>query len=148
MAAFPTMEYHPQIFTSDEDNSCTICLSDYKKNEVLRLLPGCGHAFHVACIGRWLRQHSTCPVCRISLRIFSEWRGDSGPLISSSAKSRFIPGSLSDFMFEQLSECESTPGATPNALPKACSGHEISIEPMIVNDKGDMQMAASSVLRD
>jgi hypothetical protein len=34
---------------------------------VLRILPYCGHDFHMACIDLWLEQNSTCPVCRISL---------------------------------------------------------------------------------
>lgn len=34
---------------------------------MLRVLPYCGHNFHMACIDLWLEQNSTCPVCRISL---------------------------------------------------------------------------------
>ncbi|KAG6506350.1 hypothetical protein ZIOFF_031673 [Zingiber officinale] len=47
---------------------CTVCLADYQEKDVLRILPFCGHNFHVICIDIWLKQHSTCPVCRISLR--------------------------------------------------------------------------------
>ncbi len=55
-------------------NSCAICLQDYQELEdyqdsvdVLRLLPECGHMFHVACIDQWLAFHATCPICRYSL---------------------------------------------------------------------------------
>lgn len=45
---------------------CSICLADYKDNEMLLLLPDCAHLFHVKCGNDWLRLHPTCPVCRKS----------------------------------------------------------------------------------
>lgn len=45
---------------------CSICLADYKGSDMLRMLPDCGHVFHVKCIDPWLRLHPTCPVCRNS----------------------------------------------------------------------------------
>lgn len=52
---------------SDADSQCVICLEEYEERDVLRVLPHCGHDFHMACIHVWLEQNSTCPVCRISL---------------------------------------------------------------------------------
>ncbi|XP_050892341.1 putative RING-H2 finger protein ATL71 [Lathyrus oleraceus] len=43
---------------------CSICLMDYTEADLLRMLPGCGHFFHVACVDPWLRMNLTCPVCR------------------------------------------------------------------------------------
>jgi hypothetical protein len=43
---------------------CSICLMDYKEADLLRMLPGCGHLFHVMCVDPWLRMNLTCPVCR------------------------------------------------------------------------------------
>ena len=51
---------------------CSICLAEYHKEDVLRILPYCGHYFHIKCIDIWLLQHCTCPVCRISLRETNE----------------------------------------------------------------------------
>ncbi|XAR64793.1 hypothetical protein NMG60_11008631 [Bertholletia excelsa] len=45
---------------------CSICLADYKGSDTLRLLPDCGHLFHLKCVDPWLRLHPTCPVCRTS----------------------------------------------------------------------------------
>nr|GLL24662.1 RING-H2 finger protein ATL70-like [Ipomoea trifida] len=45
---------------------CSICLADYKSSDTLRLLPECGHLFHLKCVDPWLRLHPTCPVCRTS----------------------------------------------------------------------------------
>uniref|UniRef100_A0A0E0LEF5 RING-type domain-containing protein n=1 Tax=Oryza punctata TaxID=4537 RepID=A0A0E0LEF5_ORYPU len=43
---------------------CAICLSDFADGERVRLLPACGHRFHVVCIDRWLLAHRSCPTCR------------------------------------------------------------------------------------
>ena len=47
---------------------CTICLGEYQEKEVLRIMPQCGHNFHLSCIDVWLRRKSTCPVCRLPLQ--------------------------------------------------------------------------------
>lgn len=47
---------------------CSICLMDYKESDLLRMLPGCGHLFHVACVDPWLIMKLTCPVCRKTYR--------------------------------------------------------------------------------
>ncbi|CAN6306388.1 unnamed protein product [Urochloa humidicola] len=47
---------------------CAVCLSEFDSDgEKLRLLPGCCHVFHAACIDVWLAAHVTCPVCRADL---------------------------------------------------------------------------------
>ncbi|EPS68943.1 hypothetical protein M569_05824 [Genlisea aurea] len=45
-------------------SDCAICLSDFSAGEELRVLPQCGHGFHVVCIDTWLGSHSSCPSCR------------------------------------------------------------------------------------
>ncbi|KAM6584160.1 hypothetical protein CsatB_011162 [Cannabis sativa] len=56
--------HHQSSTTSD--SSCSICLADYNDSDLLRLLPDCGHLFHLTCVDPWLRQHPTCPICRSS----------------------------------------------------------------------------------
>ena len=45
------------------DPECVICLSSVAWADRVAN-PACGHVFHRDCIVRWLRQGSTCPVCR------------------------------------------------------------------------------------
>lgn len=46
------------------NSSCSICLADYKEEDMLRLLPDCGHLYHLLCVDLWLKSHNTCPICR------------------------------------------------------------------------------------
>eukprot|EP00249_Psilotum_nudum_P007621 c20702_g1_i1 orf=208-1830(-) len=43
---------------------CAVCLCRYEDTDILRLLPKCKHAFHIDCVGKWLHNRSTCPLCR------------------------------------------------------------------------------------
>ncbi|KAL8209071.1 hypothetical protein R6Q57_008483 [Mikania cordata] len=46
---------------------CVVCLCEmYPRHDESRRLPNCDHGiqFHARCIDAWLRDHSTCPVCR------------------------------------------------------------------------------------
>ncbi|KAK9665260.1 hypothetical protein RND81_14G100900 [Saponaria officinalis] len=49
-----------------DDETCSICLSDYQPRETLKLLPHCLHRFHKDCIDQWLRSKGVCPICRTS----------------------------------------------------------------------------------
>uniref|UniRef100_A0A0D9VGL0 RING-type E3 ubiquitin transferase n=1 Tax=Leersia perrieri TaxID=77586 RepID=A0A0D9VGL0_9ORYZ len=71
VTSFPTAKFGDGSRPSPaalEESQCPVCLEEYEAKDVVRVLPACGHAFHVACIDAWLRQHATCPVCRASLR--------------------------------------------------------------------------------
>ncbi|CAI9091272.1 OLC1v1026247C1 [Oldenlandia corymbosa var. corymbosa] len=86
LSNFPTKKYSDGFFSSAETIQCTVCLADYNKEDTLRILPACGHFFHASCIDAWLYQHSTCPVCRISLREVTEKKRFMQPLFSSAIR--------------------------------------------------------------
>jgi len=54
------------------NNTCSICRLDYNNNDILRKINHCDHYFHHNCIDNWLKNHTTCPVCRHSLRATNE----------------------------------------------------------------------------
>lgn len=43
---------------------CSICLCEVEPGDGVRRLPGCGHAFHSACIDIWLLRRADCPLCK------------------------------------------------------------------------------------
>lgn len=54
---------------SKEGLECAVCISKFEETETLRMLPRCGHAFHMACIDKWLESHSSCPLCRYKFNV-------------------------------------------------------------------------------
>ncbi|KAH7424834.1 hypothetical protein KP509_11G027200 [Ceratopteris richardii] len=100
VASFPTVEYHQHIFISNEDNLCAICLGEYKDEEVLKIIPYCGHIFHISCIDMWLHEHRSCPICRAPLRSSPNWLKFSGPLLMLKEIPRFT-GVIPDSICEQ-----------------------------------------------
>ncbi|THU70333.1 hypothetical protein C4D60_Mb08t23890 [Musa balbisiana] len=64
--ALPVFLYKA-VVGSKEPLDCAVCLCEFDGEDELRLLPVCGHAFHLSCIDTWLLSNSTCPLCRGSL---------------------------------------------------------------------------------
>ncbi|KAL3570592.1 hypothetical protein D5086_027841 [Populus alba] len=69
----PTIESYPKIVLGEsrrlpkpDDNTCSICLCEYKHKETLKTIPECKHCFHSDCIDEWLRLNASCPICRNS----------------------------------------------------------------------------------
>ncbi|MBA0707505.1 hypothetical protein Golax_019545 [Gossypium laxum] len=46
------------------DNTCSICLSEYQAKETIRTIPDCNHYFHANCVDEWFKLNAACPVCR------------------------------------------------------------------------------------
>ena len=49
-----------------DENNCTICMSDYVKDEEILTLT-CFHKFHSECIETWFKSQNWCPVCRTKI---------------------------------------------------------------------------------
>lgn len=75
----PLVIYSSESFQGmNLDLECAVCLSQFKENEELRVLPNCKHMFHPSCIDNWLRSHPTCPLCRSIIMSFS-WTSQNPP---------------------------------------------------------------------
>lgn len=65
LSRLESIPVHVQGDSSSSDESCSICLAEYKVGEEVRAMPKCGHAFHKECVDRWLLTRSSfCPTCR------------------------------------------------------------------------------------
>lgn len=81
---------------------CTVCLAEYQEKDMLRILPYCGHGFHVTCIDIWLQQHSTCPICRISLRDSPERKRAMPPMFSAAVRPAYSADALDSHSYNCL----------------------------------------------
>lgn len=79
IATLPTFMYERQNNNNNNNNNCdssesnsnrwaqcAICLSILQTGDTVKRIPICKHFFHIECITKWLRLHSTCPMCRSS----------------------------------------------------------------------------------
>ncbi|KAI0090374.1 hypothetical protein BDY19DRAFT_939900 [Irpex rosettiformis] len=48
-------------------DKCSICLSQFKEEEVACLGTNCPHAFHEYCLKRWVSIRRSCPLCRADI---------------------------------------------------------------------------------
>ncbi|KAI9180030.1 hypothetical protein LWI28_000441 [Acer negundo] len=101
VAAIPTMKFNYEAFSSVEDTQCSICLGEYQEKEVLRIMPKCGHNFHLCCIDVWLRKQSTCPVCRLPLQDTLEKKHTRLATVSVSSTAQQSVDSLPETSIEQ-----------------------------------------------
>ncbi|XP_047065712.1 RING-H2 finger protein ATL46-like [Lolium rigidum] len=64
--ALPVFSYREIVVGAGDKEpfDCAVCLCEFGAEDRLRLLPLCGHAFHLNCIDTWLLSNSTCPLCR------------------------------------------------------------------------------------
>lgn len=61
--AFPDDE----ASSSSSSSPCAVCLEAARAGELWRAMPACAHAFHAACVDRWLARSPACPVCRAAV---------------------------------------------------------------------------------
>ncbi|XP_031111583.1 RING-H2 finger protein ATL16 [Ipomoea triloba] len=72
--SIPIFQYKKEPATADADAAtaaaaceCAVCLSEFQETEKLRMIPNCGHVFHIDCIDIWLQSNANCPLCRNSI---------------------------------------------------------------------------------
>ncbi|OVA02427.1 zinc finger protein [Macleaya cordata] len=68
--AIPIFQFKRRGDREGEEGSfheCSVCLNEFQEEEKLRVLPSCGHSFHIDCIDIWLQNNDNCPLCRSSI---------------------------------------------------------------------------------
>lgn len=58
-----------KTFKGDDGTaSCSICMEEFKKGELIQPFGSCAHEFHSSCLNSWLHGgKTTCPICRQDL---------------------------------------------------------------------------------
>ena len=55
----------------NDKKKCTICLENYVNGDNTIALP-CIHIFHADCIKTWLKNKTTCPMCKYEIKYENE----------------------------------------------------------------------------
>ncbi|RWW25630.1 hypothetical protein GW17_00010023 [Ensete ventricosum] len=87
-------EYRTGDGLLDGASDCSVCLGEFRDGELVRLLPKCGHAFHVPCIDAWLGAHVNCPICRAHI---VDPNGEISPPAAAPAPSVTVSAGSFDF---------------------------------------------------
>ncbi|CAL5407497.1 unnamed protein product [Camellia sinensis] len=66
--SFPIILHNSSTMKTVDDSECCICLGIFQNEDKVKVLPKCHHCYHSDCVDRWLTAHSSCPLCRSSLR--------------------------------------------------------------------------------
>lgn len=59
----PPTETYPQVWATNFDDECAICLNEFVDGDELRQMY-CDHYFHRNCVDRWLSRNPFCPKCK------------------------------------------------------------------------------------
>ena len=80
IAALPEFVFQKEDADGEEEREveCAVCLGAMADGDAARRLPSCMHVFHRACVDVWLRERSTCPVCRAEVDVRSSVEGCDG----------------------------------------------------------------------
>lgn len=71
----PTSIVKEQKKSTDNNNKCVICLSEFQVGEKESTLP-CLHIFHSECIEKWISEEKWCPVCKFDISLQSLLEGN------------------------------------------------------------------------
>jgi hypothetical protein len=78
-----TVPYDESTFSEEESLECCCCMVEFDAEKEIKRTP-CKHFFHADCLGNWLKQAKTCPLCREDLE--ASVKGPVGPQVSDPAE--------------------------------------------------------------
>ena len=56
----------PHICVREQVRECSICQEVFGRGETVIKLH-CRHMYHATCVQSWLKEHNTCPLCRVEM---------------------------------------------------------------------------------
>jgi hypothetical protein len=87
IATLPKKQVDGSMLGEQGKAECSICMDSVGLgDEVTELY--CHHWFHTACVAAWLREHDTCPHCRLGT-------AEAKQLFEERARSKAMSGSAS-----------------------------------------------------
>ena len=66
ISKLPRKKLDEEMLGREIKGKCTVCIDDVGLGDEVVVSP-CKHCFHDGCVGLWLREHNTCPICRASV---------------------------------------------------------------------------------
>ncbi|KAK8872322.1 hypothetical protein PGQ11_002836 [Apiospora arundinis] len=66
ISRLPRKKLEEGMLGPEAKGKCTVCIDDVGLGDEVVVLP-CKHWFHDGCVGLWLKEHNTCPICRVSV---------------------------------------------------------------------------------
>ena len=68
IAALPKKTLDEKTLGPEGKGECSVCMDDVHLGDEVVQLP-CSHWFHENCVGLWLGEHNTCPICRKGIEV-------------------------------------------------------------------------------
>ena len=113
LASLSEQELTQRMIDTHGNEQCAVCIVKQDAGDKAIVLE-CGHGFHKDCIWPWLTAHSTCPVCRHSLRDPST--------VNAGAGASAAAGATPNLFRMDMSQPPQNPAPATRATPNPIAG--------------------------
>ncbi|MCO5548162.1 hypothetical protein L7F22_001620 [Adiantum nelumboides] len=144
ISSLPTFIYQASFKHLGDDAKqplleCAVCLSEFQAYEKGKILPDCKHSFHINCIDMWFRTHSTCPLCRTPVSLWTPQHHTENPRIwsDSTSPSPYLTLPISyDQGNEQIATLSILQTTSLSAMNQCAHSQSTAITPLPRGDLG------------
>ncbi len=56
-------------YNYNNNNDCLVCRDVIEKGAEIIKIPSCLHSFHKECVSKWFKYQSSCPICRVNIKV-------------------------------------------------------------------------------
>ncbi|KAL0848662.1 hypothetical protein Bca101_021909 [Brassica carinata] len=148
----PIFVYSVETHKSPPED-CSVCLSEFEEEDEGRVLPKCGHVFHVDCIDTWFRSRSSCPLCRAPVQsdesVTESGSRNSEPVAQSVKPIEDTEAGSSSSSDESESSTPSSSSGSPVRFPtEACEREPIDLAGIVVEIPRELDASNSGLPGD